>query len=441
MAVWINAVKPLLASLAIVCCAASQSLPPETQLLVRIKSHMSNELSNLPNYTCLETISRFQKLPGAKSASGTELKPLDTVRLEIVYSNQREWYGWPGDKQLSADSPGALVGGGMIGTGAFAVTLHNILGASTITYSGEETIGGRAAVRYNFHLPALRRLLVISLGGHKGAAGQDGSFWVDPQSLDLIRLDSHAIEIPPNLPLKDASTNVDYARTRIGARDVLLAQRAEMHMTQSTGEESYDQLEFTHCHAYSVESSIRFDQESQQPARAPAVNAPPPADLAEASRAIPALLPITVQLTGPITDRDSVGTLVDARVAGDVRNRGKVLISDGAAVRGRIRRLERYQQPGRGFLVSLEFTEVETSNGPLRFYADLVSMDERPEMRPSLSESVLVSDGRLPDVAGQTTVTLPELPSVVSFVVTGSSFTLPSGFRTVWRTRDSRRKK
>ncbi len=434
--------KTVVALLALVWCAASQSLPPETQLLARIRAHMSNELSNLPNYTCLETISRFQKLHHAKSASGNELKPLDTVRLEIIYTNQREWYGWPGDKQLSADSPGALVGAGMIGTGAFAVTLHNILGASTITYGGEETIGGRAEVRYNFHLPALRRLLVISLGGHKGAAGQDGSFWADPQSLDLIRLESHAIEIPRNLPLKDASTNVDYARTRIGARDVLLAQQAEMHMTQSTGEESYDQLEFTHCHAYSVESSIRFDQESHQPAPAPAVNAPPSAASAEASQAIPALLPIIVQLTRPISENDAVGALVNARVAGDVRYKGRVLIPDGSAVRGRIRQLERYQQPGReSFLVSLEFTEVETSNGLLRFYADLVSMDERPEMQPSLPERVVVSDGRLPDVSSQTTVTLPGLPSVVSFVVTGSSFTVPSGFRTVWRTRDSRRKK
>jgi hypothetical protein len=58
------------------------------------------------------------------------LKPLDTVRLEIVYSNRREWYGSPGDRSFHADRPVEFIGSGMIGDGAFAITLGTFLRAA-----------------------------------------------------------------------------------------------------------------------------------------------------------------------------------------------------------------------------------------------------------------------------------------------------------------------
>jgi len=45
------------------------------------------------------------------------------------------------------------------------------------------------------------------------------------------------------------------------------------------------------------------------------------------------------------------------------------VIPDGSVVRGRIRRLERYQGGG-AFIVGLEFTEVEVRGRLLPFYAD-----------------------------------------------------------------------
>jgi hypothetical protein len=45
-----------------------------------------------------------------------------------------------------------------------------------------------------------------------------------------------------------------------------------------------------------------------------------------ASDAVPAFLPITVQLTTPITDKDTVGRLIEGRVAGEVRHKGKIVI-------------------------------------------------------------------------------------------------------------------
>ena len=161
------------ASLVLACIAAAQDLSPELQLLVRIKSHMREEISHVPNYTCLETISRFHKEWGNQSKPPGKWKPLDTVRLEVVYSNHREWYGAPGDRNFTADDPVGFIGSGMIGTGAFAMLLDNVLGEAQVTYRGQEDLGGRTAVQYDFRLPDGE--LEISIPGGFGTVGQEGS--------------------------------------------------------------------------------------------------------------------------------------------------------------------------------------------------------------------------------------------------------------------------
>ena len=314
------------------------------------------------------------------------------------------------------------------------MTLNNILEGASFMYRGEETLGGRMAVKYDFRLPRLLKGLRISIPGGAGTVGEEGSLWADPQSLDLIRLESRADEIPPYLPLEEASTNVNYARMRIGDYTVLLAQQAELHMLDATGVESFDRLEFTHCRAYSAESDIRFDTEPQEPPQAlPAGSPPIPSALDRARQSVPALLLITVQLTTSISDKDTVGTIIEGKVSGDVLRKGKILIPNGSLVRGRIRRLERYEGGG-AFIVGLEFTELAVRGGSLPFYADLLRVDKSPRIKPTRSERVLVRDpGRVQ--TREEIITLPELPGVASFFVSGMTFTLPSNFRMVWRTR------
>lgn len=429
-------VRALTALALLPCIGRPQELPPEVILLAHIKSHMREELSHLPNYTCLETIARFNK----EADSGLvheSLKRLDTVRLEIVYSDHREWYGSPGESSLTADDPAGFVGSGLIGTGAFAIALNNILAGASFAYQGDVTLNGRPAVRYDFRFPRFPGGVAVSLVGGADTVGQKGSIWVDPKSLDLIRLESYADDIPPWLPLAEESTKVDYARTRIGDSAALLAQRAEMHLAETTGVESYDRFDFTHCRAFSARSTISFGDGQAEAGREIAQHsaaAQPPS----AAGFVPALLTVTVQLAMPVTSADSVGQLIGGKVVGDVLRKGKIAIPNGASVKGRIRRLERFEGLASGgsgeFVVGLEFTEVEASSGPLPFYADVLRMDQIPGLKPALTERTVVHYQTGNQIRNET-ITLPELPGVASFFVSGSGFTIPAGFRTVWRTR------
>ncbi len=405
--------------IALACAAGAQNLPPEVILLARIKSHLREELSRVPNYTCLETISRF------RSAAHSRLNPLDRVRLEIVYSNHREYYGSPGDREMSVDDPRAFVGSGMIGNGVFALTLNNILEGAQFTYRGDELLAGRSAARYDFHIPRMLKGLSISIPGGQGTVGEDGSIWADRISLDLVRVETVAAEIPPSLPIDEMTTTVNYARTRIGERDVLLAQQADIDLSEPGGLEDFDHFDFTHCRAYTAESEIRFDTE---PGEAAEQVPERPAD-----GSIPAFLGVTVQLETSIRDSDAVGTLIRGKVSGDVTRRGKIVIPAGSVVRGRIRRLERYQT-GKAFIVGLEFSEIEVRGRIVPFYADLLRIEKNPLIRPSLSEKVFVRRAGEIQVNDKT-VTLQELPGVASFFVAGETFTIPAGLRMTWRTR------
>jgi hypothetical protein len=102
----------------------------------------------------------------------------------------------------------------MITDGMFGITLHNLFVAdvATFTAQGEDPVEGRPAVKYDFRLPRTQLGLEISLAERSGIVGEEGSFWADPTTLDLIRLTARVTEIPANLPLTSAEYSVSYAR-------------------------------------------------------------------------------------------------------------------------------------------------------------------------------------------------------------------------------------
>jgi hypothetical protein len=141
----------------------------------------------------------------------------------------------------------------------------------------------------------------------------------------------------------------------------------------------------------------------------------------------------------------AVGTLIDGLVAHDVAAKRSVVIPVGSPVRGRIRRMERNNDPFAYFIVGLEFTSVEVRGIQYVFYADLVEMDPAPGVELTLSTKNATTTVTNPllfgDISTSQTMeslSLYNLPGVAAFFYKGSRLDLPRDFRTVWKTRPLR---
>jgi hypothetical protein len=424
--------KPAVLLLVLAAAAAiPQDLPPGVLLLSRIKRHVRQEMAALPDYTCLQTTRRFRKNSGTKG----QLLPSDTLRLEVLYTGDRELYASPGDRDFHEENPAVFSGGGLTGTGIFAVFLKTIFvnNHAVITkFYGEEEQGRRIA-RYDYRVPLMVAAYTLTFPWGSLEVGMKGSFWVDPDTLDVLRLEVYADDILAGSPLQESAIDIRYSRTRIGDRDILLPDTAELRIRQEPADENVNLLSFTHCRSYRAESSIRFDPDAPPP-----VAVAPAKPQVAAAVTLPAGLLIPIKLTTPITGSDPVGSLIQGRVAADVRDRNKLLVPAGASVRGRIRRLEEYRDSGAYFVVGLEFTDLEWEGSHARFFAELQDMDHRDGIDWFLHNSASQTRRVSPDLSETTsyneTLRTAGLPGVGTFFVRAAHLNLPEGFKTTWKT-------
>jgi hypothetical protein len=410
----------------------AQDLPPEVLLLSRVKRHIHEELQQLPNISCLETIEReYQPAHG-------KMRRLDTVRLEVLANGDSELFASPGERRFSSRHPISYVGSGMLGEGFFGLYLKTVLfGYASHEYKGEEEIGGRRLARYDYRLPRMVSGQTITSPEGSGQVGLRGSYWAEAETGDVLRLEINAEDFPPTLPTTEMAAGITYARTRLSDNlTVLLPGSADVRMVKSSGEIHHDRIGFTHCHVFGAESTISFEAvDSAKDAPHFAV-----ASTDETLRSLPGDLQIAVKLHSPITGDMAVGALIDGEVLLTVARKGKGPIPAGSPVRGRIRRLERYTQPSPYFIVALEFTEIEVQGVRHRFDADIVQIDPPHELGTTLSfREKSATSGHT--VAGELTTrswetaTTHDLPGVATFFVRGSSLDLRPGLHTVWRTR------
>ena len=421
----------LAAGLIFAGAAPSQDLPPGVVLLGAVKRHIRDELQRLPNISCLETVRREHQPPNGK------WRPTDTVRLEVLTNGVTELYASPGDRTFSERHPITYASSGTLSDGYFGVYLKTILvtGSVSYTYRGEEEIGGARLARWDYHLPEMWSGQRIDLPEGSGKVGLNGSFWADPKTLDVLRLDLNAEDFPPAVPLTEAFWSIRLARTSLDEGvAVLLPQAAEFRMTRFTGDGSRSRIDFTQCRVFGAESRINFDAPD---------SAPQPAKFATASlddtlRTLPAGLKVAVKLRSRISAQTAVGALIDGLVAGSVSSKGRVIIAAGSPVRGRIRQLEYSADPIPHFVVAVEFTEVELNGIRHRFYADLVEIGFARGVEQELTVSSKASASRdFGGAAGYRTevLSMPRLPGVATVFIKGEKLELPAGFQTIWKTR------
>ena len=410
-------------------CAAQSELPPDVVQVARIRQLMSRRLEHAPNYTCTETIQRSEKHPDAKA-----FRILDTLRLNVAFADGKEIFSWPGAKQFENRNLGDMVGTGLTSSGEFLSYARGVfLGRSTvIRLAGNETLRGRAAAKYDYRISSFQSGFTVRSHNAEGPAGMKGSFWVDAGTLDILRLDVDAEEIPEYVPIAASHEEIDYGRVRLAASDVVIPEGVGLTLIDRDGLQRRNRVEFTACREYHSESAISFDPAGPMFGTNPA---------ALQETALPAGLTLSLELDESINEgTTSEGDLIAAHLTRDAVWKKKVLVPKGTTVKGRLRRLEKYAQPRPHYVVGFEFSEMEFEGKRASFTCLLTKIGGlAPATSLVTSRQITRSSVTAAGLETQTVTSIQEIlpgevPGVGTFVIEGSRLRLEKGLRMEWRT-------
>jgi hypothetical protein len=338
---------------AIFMAAAGGISAQESDLLPRIRAQMTELLQSQPNYTCTETIER------TRQASGNRERVEDTLRLEVALVDGKEMFAWPGSKQFEDREVSELVSTGMFGNGNFAIYAR-ILFLSNIAsfeYRGNTQLGGRPAIRYDFRVLRSSGGHRLRVNGREEVVAFHGSFYADPVTLDLLRMEVAAEDIPADLGVSAAETSVNYGRLQIGDEEFLLPVESELMMSMP-GAVDRNWVRFTSCRRFTGESTLSFtDPVLLEISSA----APPSSSIHEVE--IPAGLFLQLELSTLVLMQSAVGDAVQATLRADLRIGRTLLAPKGSIARGRILRLDRNAGY---FLLKIDFQDLEWPGGHAR---------------------------------------------------------------------------
>lgn len=333
---------------------------PEAGWIEQIRDRMRDNLLRLPNYTCTETIERTRQPLGG----GAVLE--DTLRLEVALVDRQEIFAWPGSTEFQDTELKNLISTGTYGNGTFGIYAEMLfLGRGPgFLYSGTTEINDREVLQFDYRVPLEESRFHLTVDQREAIVAYHGSIYADRETLDLVRLEIAADNIPEALGLLASSDRVDYQRVDFGEEDFLLP--SSSHLIMQTVESSNENfVRFSGCRRFTGQSTLVFDDPEFQNA-------------AQATEVQEVILPPDVEIHLKIeSDIDlrsaAIGDEVLARIDRDVKIDGREVIPKGAIARGRIVRLDRHPDY---FLLGMNMTEIQWPGGHAKVngYFDRVAL-------------------------------------------------------------------
>jgi hypothetical protein len=252
---------PALVCAAAVCCAADPQ-----DLLTRIREHLREYVTQLPDYTCRVTIER-----SARQSSRAKFELRDRVRLEVEFSGGDELYAWPGNERFERSISELLPAHGLVSDGSYALHMRTLFLRNVATF--EEPRQSKGKIELAFQVPSFRSGYAMTTPEGTVPAALAGTVWIDPESLDVEKL-----EVRVDTRLGHSMETTTYARERIGDAEFVVPQTTDLVMLPDDGMQARNYSRFTDYHKFAGSSSIRFDDaatasKNERPAHA----ATPPA--------------------------------------------------------------------------------------------------------------------------------------------------------------------
>jgi hypothetical protein len=379
----------------------AQTAPDPADTLSRARLKISATLRRLPKYTCVQTIdrsyftrvsateiprppgslpSRQIELPAAtsceqigadkkKGRTSPRLDITDRVRVNVAEGDGLEIHSWPAASRFETGDIDELINRGPSSTGSFGGYLVDIFDndGAQFDFIGDKTNSGRHILTYGYRVAEEMSHYKIRTAEGWGITAYDGTFDIDADSLDLLRISVDTPELPPETGLCEARSSLEYSRVSIGGGDFLLPRQSQLHLVHPGTLETTSTSIFTGCRQYqSTPTSI--------PDASGANNATP-------REPLPLEIELFLSMDAPIdSDAAAAGDPVTATLLHDVtdpKSPIRVLIPAGAVAHGRISRMEHWLASGRAhaesplkwptfiFGISWQFIDIRGASVPL----------------------------------------------------------------------------
>jgi hypothetical protein len=319
-------------------------------LLNRLRAHMAETLATQPNYTCVESIER-----ASLGQREDVYRVRDVVRLEVALVDHKEMFAWPGSKEFEDASLRTFVPTGMFGNGYFGLYAGAVFedprtgfAAVAARHTGQGSPVQAGTVQYGFRVPAAVGM-EIHAADATATVGYRGTLYADAGTLDVLKLEVAAENMPVRLGLREATGTVEFARVRIGESEVLLPTASESVMLTWMGDTSRNRIRFSECREFLGKSTVAFGAAPREAAAARA---------AKLEIQLPRGLSVALRLMDENnTDEMAIGDPVGAILDADLRANGKLLFAKGTSVSGRVVALTRVANYT---VIGLTFLEAES---------------------------------------------------------------------------------
>jgi hypothetical protein len=368
------------------CLAISGAELTPDEALARLRERMSAQRDRIPNYTCVETMSReVYAIRGSRPtcasagefpwlAARRDLATSDKFRIDVRVGQGAEMYSWPGADRFGAHELIDFLGSGAISTGAFGTFLLGVFGeAPELRFVERRSIEGRNLFVYEYNVPLEQSHRLFLAAGLWVPIAYKGYILLDAESGELVRFMSRTVDLPRESRCCESNTDITYQKVRLGDDDFLIPVTAtDTFLGVASGpfqnppdSVSRNTATFSACRLYTAESTIRFGEE------------PGPAEQGRASTpgssalVLPGGLSVSVALEHEIDPATAAGgDPFTARLIEPIRSEKKELVKMGALVHGRITRVEQFHDAKRvEIALDLESVDVDGASAPLQAIA------------------------------------------------------------------------
>jgi hypothetical protein len=395
--------------------------------LARVLDKTRADLRRMPNYTCVETITRELYRPIAPVRRDCEvvlamkqsptldmqLRPFltDRLRLEVALSGRGEMHSWAGEARFDERPIDQLVRHGPLGTGMFGAFLAAIFNQDVrrFHFQRELTVDGHDRLEFSFDVAEKDSHYRVKMRDSWVTTAYRGTVEVDQATEELTRIWVQTAVLPAAAGTCQTSTELALAMAEIGSGRFPLTTVARQRFVASNGEEAVNATRISSCREYRGESAITFDGDAT---RSTAL----PSRASASTDAIPPNQKFTIELAERIDPAvAAAGDRFTARLTTPLRDVGSKTIAPlGARVEGRLLRVQQYHGPRAELVVVLRPESVEVRGMPVPLAA--VSAPRRMNPKTAIL---------LPH-EWETNATLLRFP--------GEGATVPKGIVTQWRT-------